>query len=163
MGAGVAAPRGKNTPSRVARSDHLLLAFVLLCGSVGDMAIVAVINSSADTVEMLRVALQQAGFEAVTAHIDEIKHGVLDFSGFLAQHDPRAVIYDIPPPYDQNWRFFQLLSTTEAMCHRTVVLTTTHKGHLEEMVGPTDAIEIVGKPYDVNKIIDAVRRGVGQG
>jgi len=67
MGAGLAAPRRKNTPSRVARSDHLLLAFLLLRGPVG------------------------------------------------------------------------------------------------AMVGDTDAIEIAGKPGDVNKVIDAVRRGVEQG
>jgi hypothetical protein len=33
------------------------------------MGVVAVINSNADTVEMLRLALQQVGFESVTAHI----------------------------------------------------------------------------------------------
>jgi hypothetical protein len=56
-----------------------------------------------------------------------------------------------------------MLRTTDAMRDRLVVLTTTHKGHLEELVGPTDAIEIVGKPYDVNQVIGAVRRGLGQG
>jgi DNA-binding NtrC family response regulator len=127
------------------------------------MATVAVINSNSDTVELLRVALQQEGFQCVTGHIEDIKRGVLDFSRFLAEHDPRAVIYDIPPPYDQNWKFLQLLRTTDAMLDRVVVLTTTHKGHLEELVGPTDAIEIVGKPYDLDQIIGAVRRALGRG
>ena len=127
------------------------------------MATVAVINSNSDTVELLRVALQQAGFQSVTGHIEDIKRGVLDFSRFLAEHDPRAVIYDIPPPYDQNWKFLQLLRTTDAMRDRVVVVTTTHKAHLEELVGPTDAIEIVGKPYDLDQIIGAVRRGLGRG
>ena len=126
------------------------------------MAVVAVINSNADTVEMLRLALQRAGFESVTAHIEEIKRGLLDFPGFLAEHAPRVVIYDIPPPYDQNWQFLKLLRTTEAMRERAIVLTTTHKGHLEKLVGPTDAIEIVGKPYDLDQVIRAVQHALGQ-
>jgi DNA-binding NtrC family response regulator len=81
----------------------------------------------------------------------------------LEEHDPRVVIYDIPPPYDQNWEFLKLLRTTEAMRDRAVVVTTTHKGHLEQLVGPTDAIEIVGKPYDLDQVIRAVRQALGEG
>jgi DNA-binding NtrC family response regulator len=126
------------------------------------MSVVAVINSNADTVEMLRLALQQARVESVTAPIEEIKRGLLDFPRFLEEHAPRVVIYDIPPPYDQNWEFLRLLRTTEAMRARAVVVTTTHKGHLEKLVGPTDAIEIIGKPYDLDQVIRAVRQALGQ-
>ncbi len=126
------------------------------------MAVIAVINSNADTVEMLRLGLQQAGFESVTADIDEIKRGRMDFPRFLEEHDARAVIYDIPPPYDQNWEFFKLLRTTDALRDRAIIVTTTHKGNLEKLVGPTDAIEIVGKPYDLDQVIRAVRQGLGR-
>jgi DNA-binding NtrC family response regulator len=125
--------------------------------------IVAVINSNADTVEMLRLALQQRGIESVTAHIDDIKRGTLDFLRFLKDHDPRAVVYDIPPPYDQNWTFLTMLRTIEAMRGRAVIVTTTHKGNLEKLVGPTDAIEIVGKPYDLEQILLAVERAIAAG
>jgi DNA-binding NtrC family response regulator len=125
--------------------------------------VVAVINSNADTVEMLRLALQQRGVEAVTAHIDDIKRGTLDFLRFLKDHDPRAVIYDVPPPYDQNWTFLTMLRTIEAMRGRAVIVTTTHKGNLEKLVGPTDAIEIVGKPYDLEQILLSVERAIAAG
>jgi DNA-binding NtrC family response regulator len=124
------------------------------------MPVVAVINSNADTVEMLRMALQGAGFESVTAHIEDIKRGTMDFPRFLAEHNPQVVIYDIPPPYDQNWAFLNLLRDTQAMRGRVIVLTTTHKGNLEKLVGPTGAIEVVGKPYDVDQIIRAVQQGL---
>lgn len=127
------------------------------------MPIVAVINSNADTVEMLRLALQQRGVESVTAHIDDIKRGTLDFLRFLKDHDPQAVVYDIPPTYDQNWTFLTMLRTIEAMRGRAVIVTTTHKGNLEKLVGPTDAIEIVGKPYDLEQILLAVERAIAAG
>ena len=56
---------------------------------------VAVINSSAAVIELLRTLLETAGYETVTAHIDDIKSGRLDLLGFLKTHDPQVVIYDI--------------------------------------------------------------------
>jgi DNA-binding NtrC family response regulator len=125
------------------------------------MAVVAVINSSADTVEMLRLSLQREGFDTVTAHIDEVKRGTLHFPRFLQEHDPRAIVYDVSPPYDQNWTFLDMLRRLDVMQGRAVVVTTTHKGNLEKLVGPTEAIEIIGKPYDIEQVVAAVKRAVG--
>jgi hypothetical protein len=44
---------------------------------------------------------------------------------------------------------------------RKVVVTTTNKDRLEELVGPTQAIEIVGKPYDLERIVGAVKSAMG--
>jgi hypothetical protein len=44
---------------------------------------------------------------------------------------------------------------------RKVVLTTTNKKRLEELVGATDAFEIVGKPYDLEMIVQAVKTASG--
>jgi DNA-binding NtrC family response regulator len=124
------------------------------------MAVVAVVNSNEDTVEMLRVVLQQHGHESVTAHVDDIKRGKLDFPRFLLDHDPQAVIYDITPPYEQNWTFLAMLRRLDVMQGRAVVVTTTHKANLESLVGPTEAIEIIGKPYDVAQVVAAVTRAL---
>jgi hypothetical protein len=37
------------------------------------------------------------------------------------------------------------------------VITTTNKPALESLVGENDALEIIGKPYDLARVIDAVR------
>ena len=44
------------------------------------------------------------------------------------------------------------------MRDRVVIVTTTNKQALERFVGPTDAIEIFTKPYDVEMLIDTMTR-----
>ena len=123
--------------------------------------VVAVINSSEDTTEMLRECLQQHGFTSVvTGHVTDIKRGRTDFVEFLTTHDPQVLIYDISPPYEENWSFLNLLISSDEMRGRRVVVTTTNKGVLDELVGHTDAIEIHGKPYDLEIIVSAVERAV---
>jgi hypothetical protein len=36
-------------------------------------------------------------------------------------------------------------------------ITTTSKPALDKLVGQTEAIEIIGKPYDFQQVVDAVR------
>ncbi len=124
---------------------------------------VAVINSSEDTVEMLRCALQHSGFTSVvTGHIRDFKTGAGDFPKYLETHDPQVLVYDVSLPYDKNWTFLRLLLDSEHMRGRKVVVTTTNKKRLDEMVGDTGALEIVGKPYDIDQVVKAVKSALGK-
>jgi hypothetical protein len=40
---------------------------------------------------------------------------------------------------------------------RTFVITTTNKPALDQLVGENEAIEIIGKPYDLQQVVEAVR------
>lgn len=124
--------------------------------------VIGIINSSQDTVDMLREVLQQQGFTSiVTAHIDEIKRGKLDFVEFVRMHDPRVFVYDVSIPYVENWRALELLMKTDFMRSRRVVVTTTNKRALDSLLGEqTDAIEIIGKPYDIEQVVKAVEMAV---
>lgn len=122
---------------------------------------VAVFNASDDTVEMLMLLLTERGYRAVSGQVDSVKSGALDFIAFMGAQRPDAIIWDIAPPYDRNWSFFKLLRTADVLRNCHIVLTTTHKEHLDSLAGQeTGAIEIVGKPYDLNVIVDAVVRGI---
>ena len=123
---------------------------------------IAVINSNQDTTEMLRECLQHYGYTSVViGHVTDIKRGRTDFLQFVAAHDPQVLVWDISIPYEENWRFVHLLMNGEQMVGRRVVLTTTNKRALDQLVGRTEALEILGKPYDLDQIVKAVDRAAG--
>ena len=123
---------------------------------------IALFNGSEDTVEMLTVSLTERGYRAVSGMTDNVKSGTLDFIGFMSTHKPDAIIWDIAPPYDRNWNFFKMVRELRPLEQYPIVLTTTHKKHLDDLAGQeTNAIEIIGKPYDMQMIVDAVVKGLG--
>ena len=121
-------------------------------------ALVAVINSNEEIVDTIRLMLDDDGIRSVAGHVADFKRGRQDFIAFLTEHDPAVIIYDIAPPYEENWRFFQLIKGSQESQGREFVLTTTNKAVLERLVGQTDAIEIIGKPFDLDEITTAVKK-----
>ena len=63
---------------------------ILLKESHMTKPIIAVFNSSDDTVEMLRTALEGDGLHTVSGHIGELKKGELDFVAFIEHHRPAS-------------------------------------------------------------------------
>jgi CheY-like chemotaxis protein len=124
--------------------------------------IIAVFNSSYDTVELLRTALDEQGFHTVVGHIPEVKTGELDLISFVEHHAPSVIVYDISPPYDLNWNFLRLVRSSEPVKDLQFVLTTTNKPALDKLVGETKAIEIIGKPYDLQQVIQGVRSALAR-
>ena len=120
--------------------------------------VVAIMNSSPDIVDMLRRAFEPAGIVVVSVLTYEIREGKVDLDGFMTQHDPQVIVYDIAPPYDGNWNLFQHLCSVPAMRNRNFVLTSTNARKVEEFVGKHHRVyEIVGKPLDLDEIVRAVK------
>src|SRR6185295_5927203 len=117
--------------------------------------IVAIFNTNPEVLELVRESLQQAGFQAVIAHIDDLKRGRLDMIQFVEEHKPDVIVYDVAPPYDTNWTFLRLMRNSRVMQNRAFVVTTTNKRALEELIGPNDVVELLCKPYDLQQIVDA--------
>jgi DNA-binding response OmpR family regulator len=120
--------------------------------------VVALFNASDDTVEMVQRMLDQSGIQClVYCRFADLRKGVVDYGAFLQEKDPQVVIIDISPPYEQNWAFFRTLRDAPEMQGRGLVLTTTNKDRLDEVVGQdSTAMEIVGKPYDLQQITTAI-------
>jgi CheY-like chemotaxis protein len=120
--------------------------------------VVGIANTNEDIIELLRMVMERDGFATAVIHLVDIKNGRADFNDFLDKHDPAVIVFDIPPPYDDNWTVVSTLRQLPNMERRGVVCTTTHKPHLERLVGPTGAVEIIGKPNDIQEVLEAVKR-----
>lgn len=120
--------------------------------------VVAVFNTSPDTVDLLRIVLEQAGFVVVSAFTYDIRDGEVDLEAFCRQHSPRIAVYDISLPYDANWRLFRQLRNSPALRGVQFVVTTTHAAHVQALAGvDVEVFEIVGKPYDLGLIVKKVQ------
>ena len=124
-------------------------------------ATIAIFDASTDTVEMLTCLFSGSGLRPVTGPPNDVSAGKFDFVGYMAIHQPEAVIWDIPPPYDVNWGFFKLLRRIGPLQDRAIVLTTTNKAELDALVSRDAArVEVLGKPYDPQQVLDAVQRAI---
>jgi CheY-like chemotaxis protein len=123
--------------------------------------VVAVFNSNDDTVELIRAWFEPVGILVVSAHLDDLKRGSFDLTSFVDQHKPAAALIDIAPPYDRSWLFVQHLLNTTPLAGVPAVFTTTNEQRVREAAGPADVVEIVGKPYDLDQVLERVKAVTG--
>jgi len=124
--------------------------------------VVGIFNTSPDTIEMLRLVLEPMGYVVIGAYTYEIRDGEVDVEAMIEQHRPKLIIYDVAPPYERNWRLFEHISRMPALKGINFLVTTTNLKQVREMAGPGREIyEIVGKPYDLGLIVEAVKDAIG--
>ena len=122
--------------------------------------VVAIINTSPDTIDLLKDLLERAGFLVVSTFTHHIRDGKLDLGAFLRTHEPRVIVYDIAPPYERNWQFFQHLRQT-VLAGSRFVLTTTNPSRVEPLVGRDEQVyEVVDKTPDLDAILRATREAI---
>src|ERR1700736_5407079 len=122
--------------------------------------IVALFNASDDTIDMVQTLLTVSGGDQtlIWCHFADLKKGIVDFGKYMDKHNPEVVIFDLSPPYDENWRFFKTMRDAKTMQGRGIVLTTTNKARLDEVLGEdSHALEVVGRPTDLQQIDAAIK------
>ena len=106
---------------------------------------VAVFNAHADTVAMLHVALQHAGFETIDAPLHEFERGLANGLAFLRTHEPDVVVYDVSPPFERTAAF--CCDLQEADEHRAWVITSTNPVQTsKDLRGRREWYELIGSP-----------------
>jgi DNA-binding response OmpR family regulator len=121
--------------------------------------IVALFNASDDTIDMVQKLLTNSGRHQslIWCHFADLKKGIVNFDKYMDEHNPEVVIFDLSPPYDENWHFFTTMRDASVMTGRGVVLTTTNKDRLDEVLGEdSKALEVVGKTEDLQQIDAAI-------
>jgi CheY-like chemotaxis protein len=127
--------------------------------SEGSKPLIAILNSTQASIDLLQSILENEGFATVSDFIVDFREGRKDIVAFFKAYQPNAVVYDIALPYIQNWRFFkEHVLAVHVLPEQNFIITTTNKQILELLVGGTNSIELVGKPADAVEIIQAVRK-----
>jgi CheY-like chemotaxis protein len=124
--------------------------------------VVGIFNTSQDTIDMLRELFEHKGFVAVAVFTNTVRDGKVDLDGWMHQHQPSVIVYDIAMPYEENWRLFQHIRNSPACKNVPFVLTTTNVAQVKRVAGDAEILEIVGKPYDLEKLLDAVTNAASQ-
>ncbi len=120
--------------------------------------VAAVFNTSPDLVDLVRRAFEPAGIVVVSLLTFQIREGGVNVESFLREHDPKVIVYDIAPPYEANWQLFLHVRGLRSMRSRKIVITSTNRKYVEELAGRDETIyEIVGKPYDLGRLVQAVK------
>jgi DNA-binding response OmpR family regulator len=127
---------------------------------MGSLGVVVVFNQNTDALVPLASLMESAGFDVVSALIPTVRDGRCDANGIMERHDPAVVVYDIGPPYEDNWEKFQICRAT-SMRDRRFVITSPNPAHVQRLAGRDERIyEIVDQPWDLDNIVHAVKEAV---
>ena len=118
---------------------------------------VAVVNSNEDIIDGIRLILSEEGFNTVSGHVVSFKRGKDDIVAFLKKNNPDVVMYDMAPPYEENWTYLQTIKNLKESKGRRFVVTTTNKNALKNLTG-AKAMELLGKPYDIKEVIKKIKK-----
>ena len=120
---------------------------------------VAIFNSSDDLLYMLRMLFERNGFVTAVGHVNALRNGTLDLTAFVQQYRPAVVVYDLVPPYGQQWAFLDHLRSTSPLSGRPFVLTSTNARMARELAGRSEPVlEVLGRPFDFEELLHSVRR-----
>ena len=86
----------------------------------------------------------------------DFKRGRADLTTFLEEHDPTVILWDVAIPYDENWEYLQEVRQLRAAAGRHFVLTSFNVEALQEFIGETPILEIIGKPLDLEQLTAAI-------
>ncbi|MDQ3170364.1 MAG: hypothetical protein M3Q55_09540 [Acidobacteriota bacterium] len=115
-------------------------------------------NTSPDTVQMLRDALHPAGFIVVSCFAHDIRDGKIDFGAFMRLHNPRVIVYDLAPPYERNFQVFEHVRAMPDVEGAHFVITSVNPNNVRGMVGRDEHVyEVVDREEDLLKLVQAVK------
>jgi CheY-like chemotaxis protein len=121
---------------------------------------IAVFNDSAPTLSTIAKWCEIHGYGVVTAQVSQMRIAHVDVEEFVAKNRPDVIVFDIAMPYESNWDFLEVIRLLPGLAGIPMVVTTANKAALEDLVGATDALQIIGKPPDLNVLLGRIDTAV---
>ena len=120
--------------------------------------VVAIVDTNPEIARLLQVNLERAGCLALAVDIEDVKTGSANVKSLLQRHDPKVIVYDVAPPYEENWRFLDHLRQLTDFRNRHFVLTSVNVAAAQQALGREETVyEIVGRDGDIREIVRAVK------
>jgi CheY-like chemotaxis protein len=121
---------------------------------------IAIMNTSKEITDLLTEVFKEEGYYTYSLFTYLFKKNQVDFDTYITSHLPDVILYDIGLPYKENYELFKKLRTRPVVRDIPFVLTTTNKDALEKFIGKTHIYELIGKPYDLKEIVEAVSKAL---
>jgi DNA-binding NarL/FixJ family response regulator len=121
----------------------------------GATPLVAVLNANVDHVLILEALAHEEGYRTC-ATVLGAHHTAAEALYFLQSYEPDICVYDVTFPYAERWTVLQQVRHRYPTCRW--VVTTTDVRAVRALGEPTDAVELVAKPFDLDEVAAALRR-----
>jgi hypothetical protein len=104
---------------------------------------VGILHSNKHLVSSLELSLQRWGFSTEGQSFRDIRTNPSSYGRFLSRFDPTILIFDINEPYlTEDWKSARDLRRIPQSRGRAIVYTTLEKSRLDDLVGPTLALDM---------------------
>jgi DNA-binding response OmpR family regulator len=113
------------------------------------------VNTDRGVLDLLSAALTEAGYEPIAMRLADLNAdgGLLPYATRLS---PDAIVYDVGPPYIENWSRLQGVLATGTIA-APVIVTSTDPEALREHARNSAVFALVGKPFELTTLLEHVR------
>lgn len=114
------------------------------------------LNSQPDTITLLSDWFGALGASVHHLKTLELCHRLEESRSLINTIHADVVLFDLSIPYAQNWQCFKHVNEAGLFGATPVILTTTNRRALDQIIGPTEAFELIGTPHDLWRLQELV-------
>lgn len=116
---------------------------------------VLVVNSEVEILDMLETILTVSGVKVVGTMLNK-EFSFRDFEENVKNTCPDAILFDIPNPYEENWRKFIIARQLKGSEGRRFIVTTSSPRAVEKLCNTREKCEIIGFPFEIDQLLEVI-------